>query len=328
MFDHPIRRLHTLFLIALLAGFGLAACATPAHADGIKPLPEVPAGKLVRLDRFPSQYVAPHNIDVWLPPGYPKQAPYAVLYMMDGQNLFGQRSQGLKSWRAAATAAKLIASGKTRPFIIVGIWHAQTLRMSEYFPQKPWQSMTAAQRRSQLERRLGTFQILPVAPYSDAFLKFVTQELKPAIDKRFAVASGQENTFVMGSSMGALIAWYAMSEYPKVFGGAACLSTHWPGAYLSLNADSHDPSPDAFIHYIGKHFPSPARHKIYFDHGTETLDAYYGPIQKRVDALLQSKGWTGSHFESRVFPGASHNETSWAARLAIPMTFLLAPANH
>ncbi|MBN8735562.1 MAG: hypothetical protein J0H27_04765 [Xanthomonadales bacterium] len=80
--------------------------------------------------------------------------------------------------------------------------------------------------------------------------------------------------------------------------------------------------------YIERHFPPPAGHKVYFDHGTRTLDAYYAPIQQRVDRVLQSKGWTGDHFESRVFQGADHSEKSWAARLAIPMTFLLAPAPH
>jgi enterochelin esterase-like enzyme len=273
--------------------------------------------------------VAPHDVDVWLPPGYPKQAPYAVLYTFDGQNLFGKREPGkMQSWNAAATAAKLIAAGKTRPFIIVGIWNAQSLRMSEYFPQKPWESLTADQRRTLFSRELGTFQILPVAPYSDAFLKFVTQELKPAIDHRFAVDPRPGSTFVMGSSMGALMAWYALSEYPGTFAGAACLSTHWPGPYLSLDAKTDDPAPDAFVDYIRRHFPSPAGHRVYFDHGTRTLDAYYAPIQQRVDKVLQAKGWTGGHFESRVFPGAEHSEKSWAARLAIPLTFLLAPAPH
>ena len=28
--------------------------------------------------------------------------------------------------------------------------------------------------------------------------------------------------------MGGMISAYAISEYPEIFGGAACLSTHWP----------------------------------------------------------------------------------------------------
>jgi hypothetical protein len=34
----------------------------------------------------------------------------------------------------------------------------------------------------------------------------------------------------MGSSMGGLISLYAISEYPHVFGGAGCISTHWDHA--------------------------------------------------------------------------------------------------
>jgi len=324
----PAMRSFRYALAMLLLGLLAPGLAMRAHAADATSPPNVPVGKIVRLDRFPSQYVAPHDVDVWLPPDYPKQAPYAVLYMFDGQNLFGGREAGkMQSWHAAATAAQLIAAGKTRPFIIVGIANAQSLRMSEYFPQKPWEALTPAQRRTLFAQQLGTFQILPVAPYSDAFLKFVTQELKPAIDRRYAVDARPEATFAMGSSMGGLIAWYALAEYPGTFGGAACLSTHWPGPYLSLDAKTDDPAPDAFVDYIRQHFPAPDRHRIYFDHGTKTLDAYYGPIQQRVDQLLRTKGWTGSHFESRVFEGAEHSEKSWAARLAIPMTFLLAPAS-
>lgn len=90
---HSILRRRRTAGLAWMMGLTLAALtlATPApeaRAAGKSPLPHVSAGRIVRLSRFPSQYVAPHNIDVWLPPGYPKQAPYAVLYMFDGQNLF------------------------------------------------------------------------------------------------------------------------------------------------------------------------------------------------------------------------------------------------
>lgn len=325
---HAVTRSTASLFAALLLGLLAAAGCTRVRAGEPAPPPsqQVPAGRLVHLARVASQYVAPHDVDVWLPPDYPKQGPYAVLYMFDGQNLFGERAgKGLQSWRAAATAAQLIAAGKTRPFIIVGIDNAQSLRMSEYFPQKPWQSLTPDQRKAMFARQLGTFQILPVAPYSDAFLKFVVQELKPAIDKRFAVDPAPAATFAMGSSMGGLIAWYALAEYPDTFAGAGCLSTHWPGPYLSLEAGVDDPLPDAFVDYIRHDFPPPTGHRIYFDHGTRTLDAWYAPTQERVDRLLRSKGWTASHYESRVFPGDEHSEKFWAARLAIPMTFLLAP---
>ena len=112
---------------------------------------------------------------------------------------------------------------------------------------------------------------------SDNYLKFIVKELKPFVDKNFSVSSDKANTFIAGSSMGGLISLYAICEYPDVFEGAACLSTHWPGVF---NAD-HNPIPKAFMDYLKKHLPDPKTHKIYFDYGDQTLDAMYGPFQNR-----------------------------------------------
>lgn len=38
---------------------------------------------------FPSDFVAPRNVEVWLPEGYEQsEERYQVLYMHDGQNVF------------------------------------------------------------------------------------------------------------------------------------------------------------------------------------------------------------------------------------------------
>jgi pimeloyl-ACP methyl ester carboxylesterase len=62
---------------------------------------------------------------------------------------------------------------------------------------------------------------------SDKYLKFLVKELKPFIDQTYPTQPGKDDTFIMGSSMGGMISAYAIAEYPAVFGGAACLSTHW-----------------------------------------------------------------------------------------------------
>ena len=46
------------------------------------------AGTLQRVENFPSQFIQPRNVDVWLPENYSEQKKYAVLYMHDGQMLF------------------------------------------------------------------------------------------------------------------------------------------------------------------------------------------------------------------------------------------------
>ena len=119
--------------------------------------------------------------------------------------------------------------------------------------------------------------------------------------------------------MGGLISLYAICEYPDVFGGAACLSTHWPGIFTMNN----NPLPGAFLRYVEQHLPDPASHKIYFDYGNKTLDSLYPPLQQKADRLMKQKGYNSSNWTTRFFAGADHSERSWAKRFSIPMLFLL-----
>jgi pimeloyl-ACP methyl ester carboxylesterase len=135
----------------------------------------------------------------------------------------------------------------------------------------------------------------------------------------------------MGSSMGSLISLYAIDEYPEVFGEAGMMSTHWP---LFLKPDGQSVSPEeyevvssAFERYLAPALPDPRTHKLYFDHGSETLDAIYARYQDRVDAVVARRGYRQwSNTLSLSFPGQKHNEISWASRVAVPLQFLLPPA--
>ena len=151
------------------------------------------------------------------------------------------------------------------------------------------------------------------------YLKFIVEELKPYINTNFSVKTDAVNTFVAGSSMGGLISMYALCEYPKVFGGAGCLSTHWVG----IKPHKGNPIPEAFFKYLEENLPSPKTHKIYFDYGTATLDKFYLPYQHRVDEVLKLKGFDETNSKNLKFEGHAHDEISWAKRLDVPLTFLL-----
>jgi pimeloyl-ACP methyl ester carboxylesterase len=118
--------------------------------------------------------------------------------------------------------------------------------------------------------------------------------------------------------MGGLISMYAICEYPKVFGGAACLSTHWPGL-LSIE---NNPVPVAFYKYLEAKLPSPKKHKIYFDYGDRTLDALYPPLQAQVDSIIRARGFTERNWLTRFFQGHDHSENAWKSRLETPVLFL------
>jgi hypothetical protein len=49
-------------------------------------LPKVSTGTLEWWQDFPSKFVAPRHVDVWLPPGYSVDSCYNVIYMHERHN--------------------------------------------------------------------------------------------------------------------------------------------------------------------------------------------------------------------------------------------------
>jgi enterochelin esterase-like enzyme len=296
---------------ALLPALILAGTLTTAAQ-----VPRVSHGTVHRLDRFPSAFVQPRTVDVWLPEGYDTTRAYAVLYMHDGLGLFDSTLiTKREEWGVDETVTALTASGAIRGCIVVGIAHTGDFRHTEYFPAKSLAYVPQPLRDTLIARELNG------APLGDRYLSFLVRELKPFIDAHFATRRDRANTFIAGSSMGGLISWYALCEYPEVFGGAACLSTHWVGS----TARGRDTVAAAFNEYLIHHLPPPATHRMYFDHGTAGLDSLYGPYQGWVDRTMRAAGYDATTWMTRVWPGADHTESAWQRRLSVPLTFLLGP---
>ena len=312
-------------MIRALFGLLLLAAVPAAAQTQTGPAPKVAAGTIVDLGVVQSKYTDPRRVVVWLPTGYKPHGPkYAVLYMHDGQNLFDKATAGYgKEWEIDEHLDRLIVQKKVRPTIVVGIWSTPK-RLQEYVPAKAFDHLPPAY----MDRVRGLYGGNPL---SDGYLKFLVRELKPRIDARFNVKTDRANTMIMGSSMGALISLYAIDEYPKVFGGAGMVSTHWPlflptqGA-KSISDDEFQIVSSAFERYLTPALPSPATHKLYFDHGSETLDSAYAAYQDRVDAVVAKRGYRrDTNWMTRSFPGQAHDEISWSSRVDIPLQFLLPP---
>jgi len=106
------------------------------------------------------------------------------------------------------------------------------------------------------------------------------------------------------------------------------MSTHWPLFMTpdgkSVGDNEYEVVSAAFERYLAPALPDPRTHKLYFDHGSESLDAIYARYQKRVDAVVQRRGYRKfANWMSLSFPGEKHNEISWASRVAVPLQFLL-----
>jgi hypothetical protein len=283
--------------------------------------PVVSEGKLKIYENFPSKYVGVRTIAVWLPEGYDSLKKYPVLYMHDGQMLFDSTTTWNKQeWKIDETSTSLIKENKIKPFIVVGIWNNGNQRRFEYMPQKPFSLLPKETQLSIRKQLMDTKDVEPSTMKADNYLKFIIKELKPFVDSHFSTLPNQENTFIGGSSFGGMISWYALCEYPKIFGGALCISTHWPGMFPgSINPKL----PEAFFTYLNKKLPSPNNHKIYFDYGTETLDAYYEPYQLKIDKIMERKGYKEGNWMSLKFKGEDHSEKAWAKRMDYPLQFIL-----
>jgi predicted alpha/beta superfamily hydrolase len=263
-------------------------------------------GTVDTYQEFASRFISVRRVDVWLPPGYdPKRSEgYPVLYMHDGQNLFDPALAYIGiDWGIDEAVVHLVEADKIPPTLVVGIWNTPD-RMAEYLPQQPVSLLSPA-KKNEVFVTYGS-------PKSDAYLLYLVEELKPFVDANYRTRAEREGTFLMGSSMGGLISLYAICEHPDVFAGAGCLSTHWPVVE------------GVMLRYLEKNLPDPVHHRLYFDYGSETLDATYEPHQLEVDRILEAAGYApGENWITRSFPGAEHSEAAWRERVDIPLEFLL-----
>jgi predicted alpha/beta superfamily hydrolase len=245
--------------------------------------------------RFASRYLStPRDIAVYLPPGYDSSdAPCAVLYLQDGQNLFDPHTAfGGQDWRVDVTADDLILRGTVEPLIIVGIYNAGVRRISEYTPTKD------------PRRRKGG--------KGDRYARMMTQELKPFIDREYRTRRSAAHTGVGGSSLGALVSLETGLLYPRVFGRLAILS---PSVWWDNRS----------ILEMVRAYKSEGRARIWLDTGTDEGDVPHQAIAdlKLLRDALTEKGWReGVDMRCSEVSGAPHHERAWGARVGDVLQYL------
>jgi predicted alpha/beta superfamily hydrolase len=164
-------------------------------------------GQAIRRDLF-----------VYTPPGYDPQgqARYPVLYMHDGQNLFGPDAM-FGGWRVEEAADRLIRSGQMTPLIVVGLANTAD-RMSEYMPEQ------------EEGGRAGDY------------VDFLVDTLKPWVDAHYRTRPEREHTGVLGSSLGGLVSLYMGWRRPDVVSRVGSLSgSFWLKGWVEQLSQEHKP---------------------------------------------------------------------------------------
>jgi len=225
------------------------------------------------------------SIRVYIPEEYAKsKKKYPVMYMHDGQNLFDDSTSAFGEWGVDECLDSLIKKNKPA-CIIVGIDNGPQ-RFNEYNPYD--------------FQQFGKGE-------GNQYLEFLVKTLKPFIDKKYRTSAAKENTIIAGSSMGGLISYYAMLQYPGVFGKAGVFSpAFWTAPQIKYVTDS----------LSGK-----VNGKFFFYMGGMEGGRYIQDMQE-VQEILGER--SQAMIYSVIDPESSHHEQAWRKWFAEFYTWIMA----
>lgn len=242
-------------------------------------------GAVEYIKNFQSEILEPRDIVVWFPPSYSidPDRHFPVLYLHDGQNVFDPATSSFGyDWRFDEVADSLIKIGELDELIIVGIYNTK-FRWQEYSP----------------------------GDTGSAYMNLIVNRIKPMIDSMYRTLPQRENTFVGGSSMGGLISFMLIWQYPEIFSRAICVSPAFK--IENINYVS------AVDNYRGEQKPI----KIYIDNGEAGLESELQPGIDDMLIALQNKNYRmGSNLFWYKYLDAQHSERDWSKRVWRMLKFL------
>lgn len=217
------------------------------------------------------------EIWVYLPVSYTtSQKKYPVMYLQDAQNLFDQRTSFSGEWRVDE-----ILDSLSTEIIVVGIEHGGDKRIEELTPYP------------HPEYKGGK---------ADIYLDFITSILMPEIRERYRILQGPEATFIGGSSLGGLFAYYSVLKHPEIFGKSIVFS---PSFWYS--EDIFDFTNQIDIENI-------KNTKIYLRAGDSESENMITHMF-RIRQQLIDKGYSPCNIYARSIPEGKHNEKFWSSLL-------------
>jgi predicted alpha/beta superfamily hydrolase len=217
---------------------------------------------------------------------------FPVLYMFDGHNVFFDEDATYgKSW-----GLKEFLEGWGKEIIIVGLEcsHEGNQRLQEYCPYT----------------FRGKFWGGTLKGTGKETLQWMVSELKPMIDREYRTWSHREATGIGGSSMGGLMALYAVTAYNDVFSKAACVSPsiglverRGGPVFDTILSGSVDPDTQVYLSWGEK----------------EDLHGFLSRDVRRAEELLRQKG-AGTFLLCQ--PDGSHCEADWERQVPVFMDHL------
>ena len=230
---------------------------------------------------------------IYLPKSYfrDQDRRYPVLYMFDGHNVFFDNdatygvSWGLKDYLDYDKTELIVAAVECN--------HGKNHdRLKEYSPF------------TFFDEHLG--KIRGLGPKT---MSWFTKSFKPFIDEHYRTLADRDHTYIAGSSMGGLMAIYALFHYNHIFSKAAALS---PSLWT-------DP---AQLKELIARYSVRENTTLYMDYGSLEMANHEGmrELFKEFSELLYDKG---VFLTSRIVPYGEHCEACWAKQVPVFINILL-----
>ena len=220
------------------------------------------------------------------------------MYFFDGHNLFRDEDATYgKSWGLDEYCAAW-----DKQLVIVGIEcaHEGNRRLSEYLPYGT-----------------GFGWLRGIEPLGETVMEGIMGELKPYIDRTFPVIPFRECTAIGGSSMGGLMAAYALVRYNGYISKAACLSSAFPFCHKEVREETMQkkqvlPGTRVFLSWGSK------------ESGRKPGLVLYTCFNLEMSHLLTE---AGAVTYPMLVNGGSHSEADWEKLNEVYIPFLFGKEN-
>lgn len=281
------------------SGYFIATPNNDKFVVGVYPYGQEYEGTIKYVDL---EYSTGYNkrISIWTPVGYDAKdttKKYSVLYMTDGQNIFGDKTtMSGYEWEVDETVLSYMQNGGDG-IIVVGIDNSNSKRDSELTPD------------------LG--DVIPAYNYGgfkdgtgEAYSNFVVDKVIPYIDSNYNTNSIRG---IVGSSSGGIESFYIGMENMDKFDYIGSLSP----AFMLYDDATWDTYLDKFDFSNTDKLP-----RIYIYNGyKDSLEQELYPTAMAMQGFLEKKGYPSKLIKTAVDKDGTHSELYWAVWFPEALSF-------
>lgn len=255
------------------------------------------SGRLTRESVTSQALAGSRDLLVWLPHNYVTEPDrrFPVIVLHDGANVFDPQTSPLShvDWAADEWVNRLTREGVLSGAVVVGVCHPEGF--------------------SDENETLRDFDLSPELGGA-AYAEFVARELPAHLDSRYRTLAKPGARILGGADLGAWNTVFTAVHHPGIY-----------GRFVGLSAPLGDPeAPDGVLHTLQESPSLPDGTRLYFDHGTDGMDAGSAARHDELRTLLQEKGGRdGRDFQVVQVTAGSHNELSWRQRFGDALRFLV-----